>query len=148
MHLRKAYYTQLGFENKVLEEGESTKRLENILKASEIDLNKLRFFCSRRNEGLPLPSRYRSLVWNLLLGFLPAQQSAWKFVHEQRAAHYSDLERLAIFSGLLDASFISCFSPPSSPLSTSPLESVSPSSTSPTSPSFFTFLPRSLHTNS
>jgi len=81
-NFRSTYYGKVGFK------GIEKKSLEIILKEEPIDTVKLSQFCLK----FPVPSVYRYLIWQLLLGILPCYQSVHALALEQRKRQFEELK--------------------------------------------------------
>jgi hypothetical protein len=85
-NFRTAYLNSLG-----LQEVSIKNSLEIILIENVVDIEKLRKFCLR----FEIPTKYKGIVWKLLLGVIPPYREAWDFVQQQREGQYQDLKRMA-----------------------------------------------------
>ncbi|XP_066253163.1 TBC1 domain family member 7 isoform X1 [Euwallacea similis] len=92
-NFRSIYYEKVGFKNV-----EEKKSLEILLKEKHLDLGKLKQFCLR----FTVPHVYRSFLYKLLLGVIPAQVELHTFVMNQRQQEFNDLHHTLQVMRLID----------------------------------------------
>ncbi len=66
------------------------QEIEDVLANKIIDMRKLRELCS---QGCPNEGSSRSLIWKLLLNYLPKDRSQWTQVLTKRRNEYQEFIR-------------------------------------------------------
>lgn len=66
---------------------EEKRSIEILLKEQPLNVDKLKQFCLR----FPVPAMYRTYLWKVILGIIPANQGSHGFVMKQRTQQYDDL---------------------------------------------------------
>lgn len=66
---------------------EEKKSIEILLNEHPLNVDKLRQFCLM----FPVPAKYRTYLWKVILGIIPCNQGSQDFVMDQRRQQYNDL---------------------------------------------------------